>query len=128
MRILGIDYGKRKIGLAMSSEGKLATPLSVLKVSSDNEAVEKIRQILKSKNITRLVLGISEGKMAEETKDFARKLEENLGVKIVFYDETLTTKDAQKMSIEAGIKRKKRKDMEDAYSATLILQGYIDSL
>ncbi|MBN1169360.1 Holliday junction resolvase RuvX [Candidatus Woesebacteria bacterium] len=127
MKYLGIDYGKRKIGLAISTEEKLATPYSVLKVSSEGKAIEKIRRILDEENLDRIVLGISEGKVAVETKDFASKLEKSLDIKVLFYDETLTTKDAQEMSIEAGIKRKKRRNMEDAYSATLILQGYLDS-
>jgi putative Holliday junction resolvase len=128
MSILGIDYGKRKIGLAISTEGKLATPLKVLRVTSNDDALEKIGSVLEEEGVGEVVIGISEGKIAKEIEGFAELLQGKSGVKVIFQDETLTTKDAQEMSIDAGIKRKKRKEMEDAYSATLILQDYLDSL
>ena len=58
---------------------------------------------------------------------FGKKLEEDINISVVFQDETLTTKEAQDLSQKAGIKRKKRRELEDAYSASLILQSYIDN-
>lgn len=125
MRILGIDYGRKKIGLAIGdTETKLVEPLKVIRYQSKEEALEKVSRVSR---VSKVVLGISEGKMAEETRMFAKELEDKLGVSIDFQDETLTTLDAQRFSIEGGIKRKKRKKMEDAYSAALILQSYLDS-
>ncbi len=122
MRILAIDYGKRKIGLALATSS-IAEPYKVIRYESEEEVLEKIEEIVKAEKIEKVIMGISEGEMAEETKSFAKKL----NVSVVFQDETLTTQQAQELSIKAGIKRKKRKSLEDAYSAALILQAYLDS-
>jgi putative Holliday junction resolvase len=124
--ILGIDYGRSKVGLALSTESKLATPYKVLRVSSVEEAIDKISIEVEEENIDRLVVGVSEGKMAEETKIFANALREKTKLDLHLQDETLTTQDAQELSIDAGINRKVRRQMEDAYSAALILQKYLD--
>lgn len=120
MRILGIDYGRKKIGLAIS-EGKIASPFKVLRVINFEDAVEKTKRILKQEKADVVVVGISEGEMAKESKRFAGK------IGALVSDETLSTKDAQYLSITAGIGRKKRKNMEDAYAASVMLQRYIDS-
>jgi len=125
-KILGIDYGRKKIGLSFS-EGKLASPLKVLRIKSSEEAISKIVSLVKMENIEKVVVGVSEGKMAEEIKKFADKLKEKVNVRVETWDETLSTKDAIKLSIEAGIGQKKRKKMEDAYSATIMLQDFLDS-
>ena len=128
MRILGIDYGRKKIGLAIAeTDSNLAEPLRVIRFQDFKILVAELRGIINNSGIEKIVLGVSEGKMAEETKKFGVKLRENLQVPVVFQDETLTTHIAQELSIKAGIKRKKRKKMEDAYSATLILQDYLES-
>lgn len=126
MKILGVDYGKKKIGLA-TAESSLAAPLKVLKVDSIEEAIKKVGKVAVAEEVVEVVVGISEGEMAKETREFGEKLQEKLGLPVVYQDETLSSKDAQKLSIKAGIKRKKRKDMEHAYSATLILQNYLDA-
>jgi putative Holliday junction resolvase len=125
MRILGIDYGRRKIGLALATS-KIAEPLKVVVYDSLNEAYAKLAKVIEEEKIEKVVLGISEGEMAKETRLFGRKLEEVTGLKPIYQDETLSTQEAQSLSINAGLKRKKRKELEDAYSATLILQGYLD--
>jgi len=125
MKLLGIDFGKRKIGLSVS-DGKLAEPYKVIRFKSEREAVERIKTISKTLCIEKVVIGLSEGEMAKKTENFAEKLEKYLGKRVYFQDETLTTHEAKFLSKEAGIKRKKRKALEDAYSATLILQAYID--
>src|SRR3989344_3591024 len=127
MRILGVDYGRKKIGLALAST-RIAEPFKVIRYRDYEEAIEKLRQVVQVEKVEKFVLGISEGKMAEETRKFARRIEEKLKIPIVFQDETLTTRRSQELSIEAGIKKKKRKALEDAYSATLILQSFLDSI
>lgn len=114
MRILGIDYGRRKIGLAIGVNG-FSEPWKVVNFP-------EFRKILETEKFDKLVVGVSEGEMAKESKKFA----DEIGAET--YDETLSTKDAIRLSIEAGIGRKKRKEMEDAYAATLMLQNYLDSL
>lgn len=126
MKILGIDYGRKKIGLAIS-ESSLAEPLSVIRFDTFDKAIEKIKAIIDSEKVGRIVLGVSEGLMAKEEKEFGLKLSDQVKIPLTLQDETLTTHDAQELSIKAGIKRKKRRAMEDAYSAALILQNYLDS-
>lgn len=128
-KIVGIDYGRKKIGLAIAdTDSRLAEPLEVIRFENLDEALEKVAQVVQVEEVEKVVLGISEGKMAKETKEFGKKLEVKLKIAVEFQDETLTTHEAQELSIKAGIKRKKRKLMEDAYSAALILQGYLDSI
>ena len=126
MRILGIDYGRKKIGLA-TADGVLAEPLKVLRYQDIGGLSEEIKKIVHDLKVEKIVMGVSEGKMAEETKKFGRRLQKKLGIPLIFQDETLSTQQAQELSIKAGIKRKKRRELEDAYSATLILQSYLDS-
>ena len=124
MKILGIDYGRKKVGLAFAAT-MLAEVYGVIRFRSIGEAIKKIKNIVDKEEIEKVVIGISEGEMAKETKKFGEKLEMDLKIPIVYQDETLSTKEAQRLSIEAGIGRKKRQKMEDAYSATLILQEYL---
>lgn len=129
IRILGIDYGRRKIGLSIA-EGFLAEPFKVIRFSLEKEALEKVSvafaEISRDKKVELIVLGVSEGQMGREQKNFGKKLKDTLKTPVIFQDETLTTQDAQKLSQNAQIKRKKRQNLEDAYSATLILQSYLD--
>lgn len=121
MKILGIDYGKNKIGLA-TSEGKLASPWKVVKPN-------KIKKIVGEGNFDKIVVGISEGKMAQDSIKFASALKSIISHKrsIELFDETLSTHDAQKLSIQARVPLKKRRSMEDAYAAAVMLQNYLDS-
>lgn len=123
---LGVDYGRKKIGLALS-EDSLAEPYKVIRFKSKEEVIKKIGQVVKLAQVGQVVMGISEGKMGKESRQFGEKLEKRLGVPVVFQDETLTTKEAESLSIKAGVKRTKRKSFRDAYSAALILQEYLDT-
>lgn len=124
MSILGIDYGKRKIGLAVS-EGRLALPYKVLRASWQ-DAVRKITDIVRREGIDEIVIGVSEQRTQEERR-FVSVLKKLLDIPIKEWDETLTTQGAQALAIEAGIPRKKRKRMEDAFAAALMLQSYLDA-
>jgi len=129
MKYLGLDYGERKVGLAVGDDQtRLAVPLETIRFSSIDKLLEKVSKVSKETEVSKVVIGISEGKMAEKTKTFAKTLQEKLKIPVIFQDETLTTKDAQRLSIEAGIKRNKRKSLEDAYSAALILQAHLDTI
>jgi len=125
MRILGIDYGYRKIGLAIAETG-LAEPFIVVHVNSEEEAIEKLSKIAKEERIEKIVVGVSEGKMGKDSELFGKKLRENLGTPVEFEDETLSSRDSQRLSIAAGLSRKKRKQMEDAFAATVMLQSYLE--
>lgn len=114
MKILGIDYGRSKIGLAIA-EGGFSEPWKVIKPS-------EVKQVLGQEKFDKVVVGVSEGEMGEESKKFA----ETLGAET--FDETLTSQDAQRLSRELGVPQKKRHKMEDAYAASIMLQNYIDSI
>lgn len=125
MIILGIDYGRVKVGLALATS-KVASPYKVIGYGDGGELREKIKQICEEEKIEKVVVGISEGEMGEESKKFSLGLGTSLGIPVETFDETLSTQDAQVMAREAGIGRKKRKNLEDAYAAAVILQGYLD--
>lgn len=127
MRYLCIDFGLKKVGLAIS-DGSIAEPFGVYRFNDIGRAISMIKNLINKEDITNIVIGISEGKMSTLTKEFSRNLEKEVSIKPTFWDETLSTLEAQSYSIEANINRKKRKSMEDAYAATLILQSYLDSL
>ena len=120
MKILGIDYGRSKIGLAIA-DGNLAGPMGVVRYTDSKLLEDKLKKIIEENNVEKIVVGISEGKIAEESKKFA----ESIGA--ATFDETLSTQEAQIRSREAGIGQKKRHEMEDAYAATIMLQNYLDT-
>lgn len=124
MRYLGIDYGKRKVGLAIS-EGISATPFKVLKVTSLKDALNKVTYIIEKEDIDVVVVGLAEsGEALKITEDFIKELEQITQVMIV--EETLTSKEALNKMIQNNLSRKSRQ-MEDAYSAEVILQNFLDS-
>jgi putative Holliday junction resolvase len=121
MKILGLDYGRRKIGVAIS-QGTLAEPLQVIRYKDKVKMIDHIKRIIEKQKVEKVVVGISEGEMGEESKEFARYFNADT------YDETLSSHDAIEMSIQSGMGRKKRKEMEDAFAASIMLQNYIDQL
>lgn len=127
MKILGIDYGKKKMGLALA-EGPLSEPWKVIRFDDIDMAIEELGDLVKSEDIDKVVVGISENEMGEESKNFSLSLSASLKIPVETFDETLTTQEAQKLAIEAGIKRQKRREFEDAYAAALMLQDYLDSI
>lgn len=123
--ILGIDYGRVKIGLARA-DGSLAEPWKVLKISSPNEALTQLQKIIDTEKPEKIVIGISENKMGEEQEEFALNLETKTGIQIIRHDEGLSTYDAQQKAHSAGIHGKKLQNLEDAFAAALVLQSYLD--
>ena len=125
MKILGIDYGRKKMGLSFAT-GKLAEPYKVIRIQKEEDAILKIGDIVKEEGVELVVVGISEGAMGEETRSFGKRLSGRLGIKVEFWDETLSTQDSQALSIEAGLSRKKRRGLEDAFAAAVMLQSYLE--
>lgn len=124
MKILGIDYGLRKIGLAIS-EGELAEPLSV--VSNKQSVTNKISKICQKQKVEKIIIGLPEGEIVEKVKEFGQKVADLTGLPVIYQDESLTSKEAVVKMIEAGKKREDRQRVEDAIAAAIILQSYIDS-
>jgi putative Holliday junction resolvase len=121
MRYLGIDYGKKRIGLALGEKG-LARPLMVL--PNNKEIEEEIGQICQKEAIDRLVLGWSED-LKEEIKAFKESLESRLGLPVELEDETLTSRVGVATMIKTGSRRKKRKKEADAAAAAEILASFL---
>jgi putative Holliday junction resolvase len=119
MNYLGIDYGQKKVGLALGTQ-TLAEPYRVIRYQDKESLITTLKKIIKDEGIEKVIVGVSENKMAKESKEFAKII--GAGI----FDETLTTHDAIKLSIQGGVKRKRRKEMEDAYAATIMLQNYLD--
>ncbi|EKD90712.1 MAG: hypothetical protein ACD_30C00100G0002 [uncultured bacterium] len=129
MKYLGVDYGKRKIGLAIS-EGQIASPLKVIETSGLLDSINKLTKIIEQEKIIRVIVGIPEGETGKMVKKFCRQLEKGLveqQVEVIETDETLSSKDARKVMIELNLSKKERKN-EDAYSAMLILQRFLNTL
>lgn len=126
MKLLGIDYGRRKIGIA-TSDSPLAEPHSVIQVANFDDGVSKACALVEKLQAEKVVVGLSESEMGKESRKFGQVLETLTKIPVVFQDETLSSWQANQMAIEAGKKRTKRKAMEDAYAAAVMLQNYIDS-
>ena len=125
MQILGVDYGRKKVGLAIAN-GPLAEPYSVIRYEDTKVLIGELQKIIEENKIEKLVVGISEGQMAEETKIFLSAIRNTFSVPVETFDETLSTQEAQTLSIEAGLKKGRRKSLEDAFAAAVILQNYLD--
>lgn len=134
MRILAIDYGDARIGLALSDESEtLASPLSTYASQSMRKDIDYIAALAKEKNAGRIVLGLpvnmdgSEGERAQKTRSFGTVLARVSGLEVVYKDERLTTVSAEKALIECNMRREKRKQVIDTVSAQIILQSYLDA-
>lgn len=125
MKYLGIDFGLKRVGLAIS-EGKLASPWQVLVVKDFSDALKKVLKIIKDEQFQKIVVGLPEGQMGQNVTGFINALK-MVGIFVETADETLSSQQAKKVMIEAGIPQKKRRH-EDAYSAAEILQNYLDNL
>lgn len=124
MKYLGIDFGLKRVGLAIS-EGSYPSPLEVVAVRGLKDAVKKVSQFAKEREFTRIVVGLPEGKMGQTVLGFVNGLRK-IGLDVEVFDETLSSKRATRQMIEENIPLKKRR-IDDAYSAAIILQDYLDS-
>ncbi len=134
MRILGIDYGDVRVGLALSDPtGFLAGGIGTVKITGMNDAVGKISEVIKEKQVEKVVIGLplnmngSEGESAQKIKAFGEKLTCACpGVVVEYLDERRTSILAAGYMNETGTHGKKRKDAVDTLSAEIILQSYLD--
>jgi putative Holliday junction resolvase len=123
VKILGIDYGLSKIGLAIS-EGELAQPLMV--IQNSEKTIGEISKICREYQIERLVIGLPEDNLGERVKEFAGQLLLSTKIIFEFQDETLTTRQALAKMIEAKKKKKIREKQKDAFAAACILEEYLE--
>ena len=133
-RVMALDYGDVRIGIALSDVTRfLASGLeNYTRTSLDRDCVH-IADIVSSNNVKIIVIGLplnmdgSSGVRVEKTKEFAEELKKYTQAEIVFLDERLTSVSAEKILISADVSRKKRKQVLDKLSATIILQDYLDA-
>ena len=138
MRILGLDIGARRIGVAVSDElGWTAQPLETIdlgKRSNLKDAAARVAAVAEQVGAEKVVFGLplnmdgSEGPAAQAARTLAEEVAETSGLPVEPWDERLTTVSAERALLEADMSRKKRKKKIDQVAAQLILQGYLDSL
>lgn len=134
MRILGLDVGDKRIGVAMSDpEGILASSLMVLKRVGKKRDAWAIVKLVEEHGIERIVVGLplradgSEGEQAKKVREFAEAVSARTRVPVEYWDERFTTVEAERLMREAGRGPAARRAWVDAVSAAVILQGYLDS-
>lgn len=124
MQYLGIDFGLKRVGLAIS-EGNIASPLKTLAVKNFSDALEKVIEIAQKMEPEKIVVGLPEGKIGQTVKGFIKALKRE-GFDILEADETLSSQQAISKMIELNIPRQKRKITDDI-AAAIILQNWLDS-
>ena len=134
-RLLGIDPGKNRLGLAISDENKLvSTPLKTIVKKNNSNFINEIKEIIAENNIKGIVIGNpvnmdgSKGPSAQSAKDFAVYLSNNISIPVTMWDERLSSKAAFNLSSNLDINISKRVEKLDQNAATFILQGAIDYL
>ena len=137
MRVLGLDYGSKTVGVALSDAlGLTAQPFETIVRKDENklrQTLARIETIIREQEVDRIVLGLPKnmnstmGDRAEKTLEFQAMLERRTGLKVILWDERLTTVAAERVLQESGVRRENRKEYIDQIAASFILQGYLDS-
>ena len=138
MRVIGLDYGSKTVGVALSDELMLtAQPLTTIhrdRPTKLRQTLAQIEQIIEQYDVDRIVVGWpkkldnEEGERCEKTKEFGDMLENRTGLEIIYQDERLTTAQADGVLEQGGIRKDKRKQYIDKMAASLTLQNYLDTL
>ncbi len=138
MRILGLDYGTKTVGVAVSDPLLItAQGLEIIRRDSENKirkTYARIEEIVKEYEVEKIVLGLpknmngTEGDRVEKTKEFKEAIERRTGLEVVLWDERLTTVSADKIMMESNIRRENRKEFVDEIAAMIILQNYLEYL
>ncbi len=132
-RILALDVGTKRIGIAITDEvGYTVQPLTVISRATDEKAVAKIREIAIKYHVGKIVIGLpltlkgEIGNMAQKVLTFANKLRLDLDIPIVTWDESFTTTEAEDILIKkADLSRRKRRKIKDKIAASFILESYL---
>lgn len=136
MRIMGLDFGSKTVGVALSDELMItAQGFEIIRRDSENKirkTLQRLEQIIEEYNVEKIVLGLPKnmnntlGDRAEKTLEFKETLEKRCGLPVYMWDERLTTVEAHRTMIESGIRREDRSKYVDSIAAVFILQGYMD--
>ena len=132
-RLIGIDHGKKNIGIAISDENhNIATPLTTIKFTQLKNFLIEIKNIIKENNVEAIVVGNpinmdgSLGPRAQSVKDFSKNITEQLSIPVTLWDERLSSEGAYKGMSELSIKAPKKQKKLDENAAAFILQGFLD--
>ena len=138
MRIMGLDFGSKTVGVAVSDPlGITAQPIEIVRRKSENklrQTLARIEELIREYQVTQLVLGLPKnmnntvGDRAEKSLAFKEMLERRTGLPVVMWDERLTTVEANRALMEGNVRREERGKYVDALAAVLILQGYLDRI
>ena len=138
MRILGLDYGSKTVGVAVSDPlGFTAQGVEIFRRKSENkmrQTLARIEELIAQYQVEEIVLGLPKnmnntlGDRAEKSLELKETLERRTGLPVVMWDERLTTVSANRVLMETGVRRENRKEHVDEIAAVFILQGYLDYL
>lgn len=131
---MGIDYGDKRIGVALSDLlCIISSPYEVFINKGEEESLKHLDKIIKENDVDEIAMGLplnmdgSEGERARLHREFGQKLSDFSGVIVHFVDERLTSAEAEEILISSGVRREKRKELIDKLSAQIILQTFIDN-
>jgi len=133
MAILGLDVGQKRIGVALAQD-LVAIPLTVIERAGEKGDLEKVLALAREHGVKRIVVGLprsldgSIGQQAERTLAFTRELSQRTDIPVDTWDERLSTVAAERLLLDTGMKREKRKAHRDAMAAAIILQSYLDRI
>lgn len=137
MRIIGLDYGTKTVGVAVSDALMItAQPLETIERKSANklrQTLARIESIIEEYQAERIVLGYPKnmnntiGERAEAAEQFKEDLERRTGLEVILWDERLSTVEAERILMDTGVRRENRKQYVDKMAAAVILQNYLDS-
>jgi len=138
MRIMGLDYGSKTVGVAVSDLlGMTAQPVETITRKDENKlrkTCARIEELIKEYEVGKIVLGLPKhmndeiGDRAEKSIAFGEMLKRRTGLEVIMWDERLTTVEAEQTLIECNVRREDRKKYIDQIAAVFILQGYMDSV
>ena len=138
MRVMGLDYGSKTVGVAISDPlGLTAQGIETIERKEENKlrkTLARIEELVKEYEVEKIVLGFPKnmnntiGERAEKSLALKAMLERRIGIPVIMWDERLTTVEAERTLIESNVRRENRKKYVDKIAAVFILQGYLDSL
>ncbi len=133
MRILGLDFGEKKIGVAVSDPlGWTAQGVEVIRRESVKKDIARLKQLIASWEVDKIVMGMprrtdgSYGPEADRVKGFVAKLEREIDIPVEYWDERFSTVSAERVLLEGDVRREKRRLVVDKVAASVILQAYLD--
>jgi len=133
MRILALDHGTRRIGVALSDEmHMIASPLEYIPAEPFEKVIERLQQLIKEKEVDLILIGMprnmdgSYGPAAQKVNDFIAAVQVHIPTPFKLWDERLTSAQANRVLLEGNVRRDKRKQAVDKMAAAILLQSYLD--